>query len=172
MADLTDIDGLIGEAWSGTVPNGSHVNVVLARRGSATAATATSAFASPTPGHAPVLVCLGGGSPVWPATIMLNKATATDELHQRLTWGAAQLGIGEGVMDAVEEGLVAADAETVVLVAVWVDPGATDHTALRAANRQAMRDAIARALSGPVAGEVEALLASRGTVTNAFYDGA
>ncbi len=171
MIEPADIDGLIGEAWSGTVPNGSHINVVLARRGSATAAVATSAFASPTPGHTPVLVCLGGGSPVWPATIMMNKATATAELHQRLTWGAAQLGIGEGVMDAVEEGLVAADAETVLLVAVWVDPSAADHTALRAANRIAMRDAIARAISGPLTGEVDALLAARGTVTNAFYDG-
>ena len=28
------LDGRIGECWSGEVPNGSHINVVLARRGS------------------------------------------------------------------------------------------------------------------------------------------
>jgi formaldehyde-activating enzyme len=166
-----DIDGRIGEAWSGTAPNGSHVNVVLARRASPTAAAAVSAFASPTPGHAPVLVCLGGGAPVWPPTIMMNKATATEVAHQRVTWGAAQLGIGEGVIDAVAEGLLVADGETLLLVAVWVDPAAHDHTAVRAANRRATRDAIARARSGPVAGEVEALLALRGSVSNEFYDG-
>ena len=27
------LDGRIGEAWSGEVPDGSHINVVLARRG-------------------------------------------------------------------------------------------------------------------------------------------
>ena len=37
---MTDdrLDGGIGEAWSGEVPNGSHLNVVVARRGSPTAA--------------------------------------------------------------------------------------------------------------------------------------
>ena len=38
--DMTDdrLDGRIGEGWSGEAPNGSHINVVLARRGSPTAA--------------------------------------------------------------------------------------------------------------------------------------
>ena len=33
--NLDDLDGRIGEGWGGDAPNGSHVNVVLARRGSA-----------------------------------------------------------------------------------------------------------------------------------------
>ena len=60
--DLDWIDGRIGEAWSGEVPDGSHINVVLARRGSATAASATTALACPTPGHAPVVVGPGAGN--------------------------------------------------------------------------------------------------------------
>ena len=31
----TASDGLIGEGWSGTDPDGAHVNVVLAQRGHA-----------------------------------------------------------------------------------------------------------------------------------------
>ena len=54
--NLDDLDGRIGEGWSGEAPNGSHVNVVLARRGSPTAAAAVSMFAHPAPGHTPVLV--------------------------------------------------------------------------------------------------------------------
>ena len=42
-----------------TAPNGSHVNVVLAQRGSPTAAAAISMFAHPSPGHSPVLCCVG-----------------------------------------------------------------------------------------------------------------
>src|SRR6478752_1158314 len=47
MLDREHIDGRIGEAWSGDVPNGSHINLVLAWRGSPTAAVAVSALANP-----------------------------------------------------------------------------------------------------------------------------
>ena len=60
--DLEAIDGCVGEAWSGDVPDGSHINVVLARRGSATAAAGLTALAQPRPGHAPLVVCLGAGN--------------------------------------------------------------------------------------------------------------
>ena len=171
--DLDWIDGRIGEAWSGEVPDGSHINVVLARRGSATAASATTALACPTPGHAPVVVCLGAGNAVRPATVMLNKATALPGSHERLTWGAAQLGIGQGVMDAVDEGLLPADqaGELVLLVAVWVDPGARNEPAVRLANRDAMLVAIRDALSGSPAERVREIADTRETATNAFYGG-
>ena len=122
--DREQIDGRIGEAWSGDVPNGSHINLVLAWRGSPTAAVAVSALANPRAGHAPVVVCLGAGNAVRPITIMTNKATATEDLHKRITWGAAQLGIGQGVMDAVADGTLpeALAGELVLLVAAWVDP--------------------------------------------------
>jgi formaldehyde-activating enzyme len=169
---MTDLDGRIGEAWAGDAPNGSHVNVVLARRGSATAAAIATAFTAPGKGHTPVLVCLGAGTPVWPPTVMMNKATAETEAQERMTWGAAQLGIGQGVLDTVARGLLVADSETVVLVAVWVDPAADDATAVRLANREATAAAIGKALAGPADGEVAALLAARDELTNGFYDGA
>jgi formaldehyde-activating enzyme len=96
-----DLDGLIGEGWSGVDPDGAHVNVVLAERSSATAAALLTTFTSPAPGHAPILVVVGEDKqhyePVWPPTIMINKATATEERHQTITWGAGQLGIAQGV---------------------------------------------------------------------------
>ena len=107
-----ELDGRIGEGWRGEAPDGSHVNVVLARRGSPTAAAAVSMLAHPAPGHTPVLVCVGERpqdyEPVWPPTLMMNKATATDDRHQTLTWGAAQLGVAQGVLDAVADGLIEA----------------------------------------------------------------
>lgn len=166
---MQDLDGRIGEAWSGETPNGSHVNVVLARRGSPTAAAAVTAFTGPAKGHTPVLVCLGAGAPVWPPTVMMNKWPAETELQELLTWGAAQLGIGEGVLDAVADGLLRPDGETVVLVAVWVDPGADAEADVRQANRDATHRALRKAVQGPDAGEVERLLALRGEATNGFY---
>jgi 5,6,7,8-tetrahydromethanopterin hydro-lyase len=172
---VTDrLDGAIGEAWSGEVPNGSHINLVLARRGSPTAAAATTVLASPRPGHLPILACLkGAGTPVRPATIVVNKVTLGSAQLERMTWGAAQLGIAQGVLDAVAEGLLDAEetADVVVLAAVWVDPEARDETAVRVANREATRNAIADALQPPSAEAVQALAAERDEATNAYYSG-
>ena len=170
-----DLDGRIGEGWSGTAPNGSHVNVVLAKRGSPTAAAAISMLAHPVPGHTPVLVCVGETQaeyePVWPPTLMMNKATATDAGHETMTWGAAQLGIGQGVLDAVADGLVDATGELLVLVAVWVDPAADDETAVRAANRAATRRALGVCVDGRDPAAAAALVERRDALRNPFYSG-
>ena len=114
--------------------------------------SAVSMFALPAPGHTPVLCCVGASEqeyePIWPPTLMMNKATALEESHQTMTWGAAQLGIGQGVLDAVADGLLEATGDLYVLVAVWVDPRADDETAVRKANRAAVRKAIGVCVEG------------------------
>ena len=173
--NIDDLDGRIGEGWSGDAPNGSHVNVVLARRGSATAAAAISMLAHPTPGHTPVLVCVGPTQaeyePVWPPTLMMNKATALESRHQTMTWGAAQLGIGQGVLDAVADGLIEATGDLLVLVAVWVDPAADDETAVRAAGRAATRKALGVCVEGRDPAAAAALVEKRDKLRNPFYGG-
>jgi formaldehyde-activating enzyme len=175
MPALDDLDGRIGEGWSGERPNGAHVNGVLARRGSRTAAAAVSMFAHPSPGHTPVLVCVGPTAaeyePVWPPTLMMNKATALEERHQTITWGAAQLGIGQGVLDAVADGLIEASDDLLVLVAVYIDPTAEDETGVRLASRSALRKALGMCVEGrdPVA--AAALVERRDSLLNPFYGG-
>ena len=175
MTPDADIDGRIGQGWGGRAPDGVHVNVVLARRGSATAGGLLTAFASPSPGHTPVLVCVGPDQPsyeaVVPPTVMMNKATATEERHQTITWGAAQLGIGQGVLDAVADGLLTADHDTLVFVAIWVDPAGEDETAVRHAARAATRAGVGDAVEGPDAAAVERLVRERDTLHNPFYGG-
>src|SRR3954468_17486454 len=114
------MDGRFGEAWAGEVPNGSHVNVVIGRRGSPTGAAIAAAMGSVAPGHAPLIVCLGAGNPVRPITVMRNKTTlvsGTDRLAL-ITWGAAQLGVGQGVLDAVHDGLLDRDASDEIALLV------------------------------------------------------
>ena len=170
-----DLDGRIGEGWSGAVPNGSHVNVVLAGRGSPTAAAAISMLAHPAPGHTPVLVCVGATpdeyEPVWPPTLMMNKGTALDDRHQTMTWGAAQLGIAQGVLDAVADGLIEASGDLLVLVAVWVDPRAEDETAVRTANRAAVRKAIGVCVEGRDPAAAAALVERRDELQSPYYGG-
>jgi formaldehyde-activating enzyme len=170
-----ELDGRIGEGWGGVGANGSHVNVVLARRGSPTFAAAITMFAQPSPGHTPVLVCVGPEQaqyePVWPPTLMMNKATARDAGHETMTWGAAQLGIGQGVLDAVADGLLAVDDDLLVLVAVWVDPTASDETAVRRANRTAVRKAIGMCVEGRDSRAAAQLVERRDSLRNPFYGG-
>jgi 5,6,7,8-tetrahydromethanopterin hydro-lyase len=170
---MEDLDGRIGEAFSGEVPNGSHINVVIARRGSPTAAALTGALASPRPGHLPFLACLRPGTLVRPVTIIVNKSTLEGETLPRLTWGAAQLGIAQGVLDAVADGTLPAHdaAELVLLVAVWVDPAAHDETAVRLANREATHLAVSDAVAPPAPEAVQALAARRDHAGNAYYTG-
>jgi 5,6,7,8-tetrahydromethanopterin hydro-lyase len=172
---LDDLDGRIGEGWGGLSPNGSHVNVVLAKRGSAVAAAAISMFAHPSPGHSPVLVSVGHEQPkyepVWPPTLMMNKTTALDAHVQSMTWGAAQLGIGQGVLDAVADGLIEATGELMVLVAVWIDGEASDETALRKAAREATRKAIRTCVQGRDPEAAARLVAERDLLRNPFYSG-
>jgi len=173
--NLDELDGRVGEGFGGVSPNGAHLNVVLAKRGSPTAAAAVSMFAHPGPGHTPVLVCVGETQqqyePVFPPTLMMNKATALDEHLQTMTWGPAQLGIAQGVLDAVAEGLVEATQELLVLVAVWVDATADDQTALRLAARAGMLKAIRVAVEGRDAAAVRSLVERRDSVTSPFYSG-
>ena len=94
-------------------------------------------MADVSPGHAPFLLCMGAGNLVRPATVVRNKTTIDSEQLGLLTWGAAQLGIAQGVCDAVDEGLIPLEHvdDLVLLIALYVDPEAGDHTALRMANR-------------------------------------
>jgi formaldehyde-activating enzyme len=174
--NLDELDGRIGEGWGGTSPNGAHLNVVLARRGSPTAAAAVSMLAHPSPGHTPVLVCVGPDQqsyePVFPPTLMMNKSTALEERHQTMTWGAAQLGIGQGVLDAVADGLVEPTQELVVLVAVWIDTEADDETAVREAARAGMRKAVGMCVEGRGPEAVQRLVDERDALQNPFYGGA
>jgi 5,6,7,8-tetrahydromethanopterin hydro-lyase len=168
-------DGLIGEGWSGTDPNGAHVNVVLAERGTSTAAALVTTFTSPAPGHAPILVVVGEDKahyePVWPPTIMINKETALEPTHQKITWGAGQLGIAQGVLDAVAERLIPCSRDLIVFVAIYIDPTAHDETAVRVASRAATLKGIRTAHFGRPEEETQALVERRDSVTNPFYSG-
>jgi formaldehyde-activating enzyme len=170
-----DFDGRIGEGWSGRDPNGAHVNVVLAERGTPTAAALLTTFTSPAPGHAPILVVIGEDKdhyePVWPPTIMINKATATEPQHQTITWGAGQLGIAQGVLDAVAEDIIPASGDVLVFVAIYIEPDAHDETAVRQASRAATLKGIRTARSGRDADEVQALVDRRDSITSPFYNG-
>ncbi|USK36565.1 formaldehyde-activating enzyme (plasmid) [Bacillus sp. F19] len=172
---LTDFDGKFGEAFGGTAPNGSHINVIIAKRGSASHAEAVRTLASPAKGHVPFLVCLGLGNVIKPSTIVINKITIEDEKYERFFYGAAQLGIGQGVLDAVKDGLLDKDSlgEISLLVACWIDPECEDETKIKINSRDAIYHAIKNALmtASEEKDYVQNLLDTYESATNNFYSG-
>lgn len=175
MPARRDIDGRIAQGWGGAAPNGVHVNVILARRGSPTAAAMINAFTAPSPGFAPIVVCTGIDQPSYqtvnPPTIMLNKAAPGSEFAETLIFGAAQLGIAQGVLDSVAAELLDADQETVVFVSVWIDTDADDETAVRDSAREATRAATAEAVAGRDPSAARALVDGRDSLRHPFYSG-
>jgi formaldehyde-activating enzyme len=102
---------------------------------------------------------------------MINKATAVEELHQTITWGAGQLGIAQAVLDAVADGLLDPSGDIVVFVCIWIDPGASDETGVRKAARVAARRAIGVAVEGRDPEAARSLVERRDVVTSPFYGG-
>ena len=169
-ARRTDRRGL-----GGLSPNGCHVNVVLATAAARPRPRRSRCSAHPSPGHSPVLCCVGESQPeyqpIWPPTLMMNKATATTPELETMTWGAGQLGIGQAVLDAVAAGLIEASGDLIVLVAIWLDGRADDETAVREAARTAVGKALRMAVEGRDPAAAAALVESRDTVKNPFYGG-
>lgn len=161
--------GQYGEAYSGTGVDAAHVNTILGPKDGPVETAWATAIATPREGHAAFVVVAAPNVPVLPMTLFVNKATIASREHATITWGAAQLGVAAGVIDAVEQAVIAPHALTAALliVAVWVDPAARDADAVYANNRDATTCALARGLDESVS--VDRLLAARGNLVNGYY---
>lgn len=145
------------------------MNTVLGRKGGPVETAWATALATPRQGHIPFVVVLRPNMPVKPSTLFVNKADLRGERHAALTWGAAQAGVAQGVLESVVSGVIpAAEVDELLLIAaVWVDWAADDEEAIYAGNLQATRDALAAgAERRPV---IEELLAVRVNPENPFF---
>ena len=145
------------------------MNTVLGRRGGPVETAWATALATPRPGHVPFVVVLRPNMPVKPPTLFVNKADVRGDRHAALTWGAAQAGVAQGVLDAVADGVVPAGEvdDLLLIAAVWVDWDAADEEEVYGANAKATLDALASSVEGRPA--IDELIAARSEPENPFF---
>jgi 5,6,7,8-tetrahydromethanopterin hydro-lyase len=158
----------VGEAYAGSGRNGAHLNTVLGAKGGPVETAWATALATPREGHVGFVVVARPNLPVVPMTLFVNKATIASERHATLTWGAGQLGVASGVLDALHEGVIDADlAPSLLLItAVWIDPLADSDDEVYDNNRVATLESLRRGISLTVTPE---LLEARNSPMNSYF---
>ena len=158
-----------GEAFVGSGPEAAHLNTVLGEKGGPTEVAWTTALATPREGHAAFVVVAQPNAPVRPMTLFVNKAMIASTQHATLTWGAAQLGVASGVLDAVAAGVIdpAWVDDLLLIAAVWVDPTAEDADAVYDNNRAATLEALRRGSTSDRS--IDEIVALRDSPINGYY---
>ena len=158
----------IGEGFAGDGANAAHINIVLGLRDGPVGTAWATALATPREGHVPFVAVAQPNMPVVPFTLFVNKAAIADDRHGELTWGAAQAGVASGVGLAHQASLFEGDIDSLVLiVAVWVNPGAENEEAVFTNNRDATYAALKQARdAGP---DLNQALAAMTNPSNPYF---
>jgi 5,6,7,8-tetrahydromethanopterin hydro-lyase len=158
----------VGEGFAGSGGEAAHLNTVLGHKDGPVGTAFSVGLATPREGHAGFLIVAQPNRPVVPSTLFVNKAMIASDQHANLTWGAAQLGVASGVLDALAEGVIerATANDLVLIAAVWVDPKAEDADAVYANNRLATTLALRQGFAGV---DLDELVALRDTPLNGYY---
>jgi 5,6,7,8-tetrahydromethanopterin hydro-lyase len=105
-------------------------------------------------GHSRVFALLNTDIMVRPVTLCCSKVTVTDARYTNILMGTVQFAIAHGVLDAVRAGYLPKSRanDLGIVCAVWLTPSAAtvedlDHEELFANHRQAMTEAIRKAMA-------------------------
>ena len=166
MAKITKL--CVGESLVGDGNEVAHIDLLIGPRGSPAETAFVNCLTNNKDGFTSLLAVLTPNLLTKPSTVMFNKVTIKGAKQAVQMFGPAQYAVAKAVADSVAEGVIPADEadDLFICVGVFIHWEAADDKKIQDFNYRAVKESIARAVSGqPSASEV---VAKRGTVTHPF----
>jgi len=158
----------VGESLVGDGNEVAHIDLLIGPRGSSAETAFVNCLTNNKDGFTSLLAVLTPNLLTKPSTVMFNKVTIKGAKQAVQMFGPAQYAVAKAVADSVAEGVIPADEadDIFICVGVFIHWEASDDKKIQDFNYRAVKESIARAVSGqPSASEV---VAKRGTVTHPF----
>jgi 5,6,7,8-tetrahydromethanopterin hydro-lyase len=156
----TTIAGLrTGESLVGEGNEVAHIDLIMGPRGSAAERTFANCLTNNKDGFTSLLAVVAPNLMVKPATVMFNKVTIKNAKQAVQMFGPAQYAVAKAVADSVAERVIPRDQadDLFICVGVFIHWEAGDDKKIQDYNYRAVKEAIARAISGePTPAEVVA----------------
>jgi 5,6,7,8-tetrahydromethanopterin hydro-lyase len=166
---MAKINGLcVGESLVGDGNEVAHIDLIMGPRGSAAEMAFANCLTNNKDGFTSLLAVVGPNLLTKPATVMFNKVTIKGAKQAVQMFGPAQHAVAKAVADSVAEGVIPQDEadNLFICVGVFIHWDAADDKKIQEFNYRAVKESIARAVSGePKAAEV---VAKRNTVKHPF----
>jgi len=158
----------VGESLVGDGNEVAHIDLLIGPRGSSAETAFVNCLTNNKDGFTSLLAVLTPNLLTKPSTVMFNKVTIKGAKQAVQMFGPAQYAVAKAVADSVAEGVIPADEadDLFICVGVFIHWEAADDKKIQDYNYRAVKESIARAVSGqPTASEV---VAKRDTVTHPF----
>ena len=146
----------------------AHIDLLIGPRGSSAETAFVNCLTNNKDGFTSLLAVLTPNLLTKPSTVMFNKVTIKGAKQAVQMFGPAQYAVAKAVADSVAEGVIPADEadDIFICVGVFIHWEAADDKKIQDFNYRAVKESIARAVSGqPSASEV---VAKRGSATHPF----
>ena len=150
---------MVGESLVGEGNEVAHIDLIIGPRGSPVETAFANALTNNKDGFTSLLAVVAPNLLTKPATILFNKVTIKGAKQAVQMFGPAQRAVAMAVADSVEDGTIpAAEADNIfICVGVFIHWLAEDDKKIQEYNYKAVKESIARAVSGePKASEVVA----------------
>jgi 5,6,7,8-tetrahydromethanopterin hydro-lyase len=163
------IDGLCtGESLVGEGNEVAHIDLIMGPRGTAAEKAFANCLTNNKNGFTSLLAVVAPNLMVKPATVMFNKVTIKNAKQAVQMFGPAQHAVAKAIADSVAEGIIPRDQadDLFICVGVFIHWEATNDKKIQDYNYRAVKESIARAISGePTPAEV---IARRSQVKHPF----
>ena len=149
----------IGEALVGEGNEIAHIDLLIGSKDGPVGVAFANALANQSHGHRNLLAVITPNLICKPATVMITKVTIKGAKQAVQMFGPAQHAVAMAVADSVAEGVIPADEadNLFICVGVFIHLEAADDKKIQEFNYKAVKESIARAVSGsPKASEVVA----------------